>query len=321
MGYDLQVRAVNANGDGPWSSTFAATTTDHSDFTTSATTLSLGGSVAGRIQPADDRDLFKIVLSADADLWVYTSGPTDTLGQLLDAGGAVLTSRDDGNFLNQYRNFDIRREVTAGTYYVRVRTFEGWLPGSYTIHARAVTDPGSTLATATAVSLDSATPGRIGPRGGTDGDKDVFRLDLASDASIWVMGIGGSDEVVLDTVGELLDSDGEVLATNDDSRWQSLRSAFLLNATLEAGTYYIRVRTFQSLFPPTGPYTLHVRTVTEPASSAASATPLTLFHPGTGNISTTDDEDYFSLTVSEFTFLELHAYGFGGADAPAPDDP
>ena len=54
--YDLQVRAVNADGDGPWSDPpFTEGTTDHGDTREAATALQLPSSITGRIDPATMR--------------------------------------------------------------------------------------------------------------------------------------------------------------------------------------------------------------------------------------------------------------------------
>ena len=63
VGYDVQVHTVNANGDGPWSSTSTDATTDHGSTPTTATTLALNSSIAGRIDPHDDQDVFKTELT------------------------------------------------------------------------------------------------------------------------------------------------------------------------------------------------------------------------------------------------------------------
>ena len=82
-----------------------------------------------------------------------------------------IAESNNGTLLDSPRGFGIRGEFSAGTYYVRVSSFWARAAGSYTIHAQTVTDPGDTIATATTVTLDSATPGRIGPTGGDPDDR------------------------------------------------------------------------------------------------------------------------------------------------------
>ena len=304
--YDLQVRADNGS-DGPWSTPiYEATTTDHSDSRSSATALSLGSSVRGSIDPADDEDYFRVALATDGDLWVYTTGSDDTVGVVVSTRGIILAGGDDGQLLDGPLNFSIREELPTGTYYVRVTSFDALETASYTIHAQLATDPGSTKDTATTVSLDSITPGRIGPEGGIGGDKDYFKLELSAAADVWVIAVGD-----LDTVGQLLDADEMVLEEDDDSEYFNNETGFLVRRELGVGTYYIRVRSYVS--DDVGPYTLFVRTATDPGSSTTTATPITLGTPETGRIRPSSDQDYFSLTLDEDTYVYMYGLSFGGA--------
>ena len=66
------------------------TADDHGDTFATATPLSLGSSISGHIDHADDWDVFKLDLSAASgttDVWAYTTGDedTDTVGGLYDS--------------------------------------------------------------------------------------------------------------------------------------------------------------------------------------------------------------------------------------------
>ena len=320
--YDVQMRAVNADHPmgGPWSDTDTGTTTDYGGTTATAIALPLGSSLPGSIDPADDRDVFEITLTAAADLWVYTTGAFDTVGELLDSSGDPVADNDDGTLIDSPGGFGIREEVEAGTYYVRVSSYLARAAGAYTIHAQAVTDPGDTFATATTITIDSVTPGRIGPRGGdpdaadNPGDADVFTFELDATTDIWVVAVGSNELKgrLLDTVGELFDADENRIAYDDDGHLLLERiGGFLFREELAAGTYHVRVSGFETL--DTGPYSLHLRTATEPGNTAAGATPLTLGKPETGNLSTTGDRDYFSLTLAAEAYVFIYALSFDGA--------
>ena len=324
VGFDVQVRAVNAEGDGPWSATATATTTDHGGTTATATDLSLGSSLAGRLGTAGDEDVFEITLAADGEVWIYATGPLDTVAELLDSAGAVLEEADDGTLLDGSLGFEFREELTAGTYYVRVSSYKDHDAGSYRIHAETFADPGSTFETATDITLDSATPGRIGPTGGRPddspaGDADYFRLVLTATADVWVMAFGrtdGEEDEVLDTEGFLYGASQNQLLYADDSELVGNEEGFMLRRSLAAGTYYIRVNGFSTV--DTGPYTLHVRTAAEPGGTAATATPLTLLVPETGRITSSSDHDYFSLALDEDLYVFIYAVTFGSRQALTP---
>ncbi len=263
----------------------------------------------GSIDPSDDEDFFRIVLTSETDLWVYAGGSDDTVGEVQDSNGAVKASNGDGILLDGRLNFSIRAELPAGTYYVRVTSFAARETAAYTIHARAATDPGNTKETATPISPDSMTPARIGPEGGESG-ANYFKLELNRPTDIWVMAVGR-----VDTFGQLIDADNDsVLVQNDDSEFPDNESGFMLRRRLEARTYYIKVRGY--LDDDTGPYTLFVRTATEPGSTSATARTMSLRIPETGRISSPGNTDYFSLTLEEETYIYGYALAFGGDPLP-----
>ncbi len=103
---------------------------DHSNTRSGATSLSLGGSRSGRIEPGSDIDYFKVQVSKSGVLTVYTTGILDTRGVLQNSSGTTLTGDDDDGSGN---NFKIERSVRAGTYYIKVECY-GSSTGSYTIH-------------------------------------------------------------------------------------------------------------------------------------------------------------------------------------------
>ena len=320
MQFDVQVRAENAAGDiGGWSATVTGTTTDHGGTSSSATALTPGGSAIGRIEPTTDEDVFSIVLVADAELWIYTTGSLDAVGELLDASNTVLKESDSGTLLDSPSGFEFREELEAGTYYVRVSSFEERKAGSYRIHVQTFTDPGDTFETATEVTLDSATPGRIGPIGGNSGgDADYFTLVLTAATDIWVMAFGTNEteDEPLDTEGRLYGSDKSRLYWDDDGELFGNEEGFMFRQRLAAGTYYIRVNGYHRR--DVGPYTLHVRTAAEPGSTADTATALTLRVPETGRITSRTDRDFFRLTIEADTYVFIYALTFDRALSLTP---
>ena len=251
-----------------------------------------------------DEDLFRVVLGSDTDLWVYTTGDLDTEGVLLSPGGSALNENEDGRLLDSPWNFLMRHEASAGTYYVRVTS--AGQAGEYTLHVRTVTDPGNSVATATTVTPGAPVAGRISPTGGVGGDKDVYKLVVASTSTILVASVG-----VPNTFGELLDSGETVLESNDNARLVGNSFGFMLLRTLEAGTYYIKVRGKNRY--DIGSYTLQVRTVVEPGNSTTTAAPVSLSRAAPGRITSASDQDYFRITLEEEAFIL--AYGLTLGDA------
>ncbi len=214
---------------------------DHGNSFDSATLVALGSSVEGRIDAGDDRDVFKFDLSdasGPTDLWVYTRGEFDTYGGLYDSSGTVIALNDDGYFRDQIRAFSIRSVVPPGVYYVIAVSFLGE-PGDYTLHAQAVTDPGSTIDAAKPLVLGSPNGGKID----SADDEDYFRLDFTETRHVI---IDARNSLVLPLDAVLLDAAGEEISANTyQSNLRVLGLPFPLGMEIEEdfepGTYYLKV--------------------------------------------------------------------------------
>ena len=235
---------------------------DHGNFLNTATTLSLGVPVAGRISPADDLDVFKLDLSGASgatDVWIYTTGDFDTFGSLHDVNGELIIYNDKSYIEGTAGpNFHLRRNLSAGIYYVGVRSGDE-TTGDYTLHAQAVTDPGSATGTATPLNLDSLTPGTID----TAGDADYFRLDFteSTNLSLYVTNFILFDEnhdllpIALLNV-QVFDSTGSEISANI----YSIGIGFWIRDGFGPGTYYIKVTTVTTppdVPPYPVPYTIY----------------------------------------------------------------
>lgn len=155
--------AVDVSDDG-------ASADDHGDTVDTATTVSTESSTAGELEEGGDFDYFRLEIGETVALTVWTSGDTDTYGTLFDADGASLeTDDDDGSGTN----FEIERELEAGTYFVEVRGFSASTTGSYRLNA-------STLYGGLALELVSCTDIPVGIALGHDTEQAA--LDTAADA-------------------------------------------------------------------------------------------------------------------------------------------
>ena len=182
--------------------------------------------------------------------------------------------------------------LTNGTGYdVQVRAAAaGAGEWSATVEGTPV-DHGDTIAAATALTLDTPVAGAISP----GSDADYFRLELTAAAEVVVSTRGR-----LDTVGELLDHNGDILAQNHNSALAHSAGNFLLVQSLEPGTYYVRVTSYGAGLQGgvTGAYVIEAAANTDTTSrSDARAAGLDRFEHGT--IDPAPDEDYFTLTLSE----------------------
>ena len=289
--YDVQVRAVGEDDvDGAWSAATSATPADHGDTRAAATSVTAGARVWGAIDPADDEDYFSFSVSRTADYWIYTLGDLDTVGELLDSGGMSIESDDYGAVLPNPDNFFLWQRLQSGTYYIKVTGY-GPVDTPYILRVRAFTDTTSRSNAAT-LNINSSASGTIDP----EDDDDYFKLELSETTEVAIRASG-----FLDTVGELQNSSGTVIAFNDDGYLPGGWRNFLIQENLDAGTYYVRVSSFSS--SSDGPYSVYAAAITEPGSTTADAQPLVLGGTAGGNIDPAGDEDYFSLTLAETTYV------------------
>ena len=293
--YDVQVRAVDEDDvDGAWSATTSATPADHGDTRPEATSVTAGANVWGAIDPADDEDYFSFSVSSTADYWIYTLGDLDTVGELLDSNGMSIDINDRGSVLPNPDNFFLWHRLESGTYYLKVTGY-GSTDEPYILRVREFTDTTSRSNAAT-LAIDGFASGTIDP----EDDDDYFKLELSETTEVAIRTSGFPD-----TSGELHDSNGRVIASNNDGYLPGGRRNFLIRENLSAGVYYVKVSSFNG--ESGGPYTVYATAITEPGSAIAYAQPLTLGGTAGGNIAPAGDEDYFSLTLDEPAYVIIGA--------------
>ena len=309
--YDVQVRAVDSFGDGEWSETTKATPADFGDSTTAATVLTLETTSSGALHPlgsnqywgkiesSSDADYFRIDLtetqvptSTSVGFWLYTIGQLDTVGELIDSNSEIIESDDYGAVLPDPENFFMWKSLSAGTYYLKVEGY-GSETGDYVLRVRTFKDTTS-ISDAVPLQLGGSASGMIDP----ESDDDYFKLELSERSDVILRASGFPD-----TVGALLNSGGSEITSNDDGLLLPGARNFLIRRSLSRGTYYLKVSSFQGRSD--GPYSVYAYEATEPGSSTSDAQPLTLGDPAGGNISSTTDEDYFSITVSKPTYVRI----------------
>ena len=309
--YDVQARAVDSFGDGEWSETTKATPADFGDSTTAATVLTLETTSSGALHPlGSNRYWGKIESSSDADyfridltetqvptgtsvgFWLYTLGQLDTVGELIDSKSEIIESDDYGAVLPDPENFFMWKSLSAGTYYLKVESY-GSETGDYVLRVRTFKDTTSS-SDAAPLQLGGSASGMIDP----ESDDDYFKLELSERTDVILRASGFPD-----TVGTLLNSGGSEITSNDDGLLLPGASNFLIRQFLSRGTYYLKVSSFRDRSD--GPYSAYAYEATEPGSSTSDAQPLTLGDPAGGNVSSTTDEDYFSITVSKPTYVRI----------------
>ncbi len=291
------VTVAGADGDAGMYTLKSGKGTDQADeFSASLTPLPPGTPVEGIVGPGGDADVFKLDLSEDSDVVLYTEGDVDTVGTLLDADGDDVAGNNDSSYAAGELNFLLARTLEAGVYYIEVT---GYGAGPYRLHYREIGDQSNTRNGAESVTLDSSdlTMGFIGGRE----DADYFSFTPSSPGVFRVYTVGAAD-----TVGDLQDSEGTSLGENDQVRLSPGHGGFLIERSLSPGTHYISVTGWEDT---TGPYRLVVEEVTDAGENTANAAELTPGAAEIGAIGTGGDVDLFKLELDEDTEVVLYSNG------------
>jgi hypothetical protein len=108
----------------------AGTRDDHGNSFDAATALGAARTRAGTLDYGGDEDYFSFSVAQTRLFTIETKGATDTYGFLYSGARALLgLDNDSGENLN----FRIVRELTPGTYFIRVRGFGNQTTGGYTL--------------------------------------------------------------------------------------------------------------------------------------------------------------------------------------------
>ena len=274
-------------------------------------------------------------LRAESGAWSATTtgtplvpGPTTTL--IAAGDGAVTVEWEPPNVAEgrEITAYDVRYIATNADETDDANwTVEGeaWTSGplrylvtgltngaSYDVQVRAVTTTDAAWSTTSAAT--PAEPGDERRSGATltlntwiggiiddDGDDvDYFTFVLTESTGMVIVTRGD-----LDTVGELQDSSGTVVAENDEGRVSHGVDNFLIVRTLPAGTYHIKVT---SGGDTTGPYILQTRAIRD-TTGRADAQAIELNTLANGIIDSYSDYDYFRFTLNERTTVMVRGFG------------
>ncbi len=261
-GFDVQVRAVNANGEGAWSATVSGEPGEPGATRSEAAPLRLNTSLNATISTREDVDYYSLVLEESTDIWVWTTGRVDTAARIEDATGLEIANSTNRDIFHDL-NFSIRRTLSAGTYFVRVRA--QWITdrttGDYQLHAVAVADPGDSVEAATQISLHRHVAGAAG-RGSPD---DFFSFAVNKDT--WVRFRALHSHRAVDLNLTLRDIAGQIVPSyHEGFDYYRLTSqsyvAFEAHAFLIPGTYTAQIS--EASPGSGGPYEMRIYILNEP---------------------------------------------------------
>ena len=125
--YGACVDAVENESDSTNNCSESAVPDDHGDDFDTAWRVPVPSTTEADLTRGD-RDFFRFEIDATTTVTVETKSSIDTFGSLFDGDQTHLANNDDSGTGS---NFRIRREIDAGTYYVRVRGYSSSTTGAY----------------------------------------------------------------------------------------------------------------------------------------------------------------------------------------------
>ena len=305
-------------------------TDDHLHTTASTATVDVDGSVTARSEVADDRDWYKVNLTANKvyrfDLmgaWTGDGTLNDpVLHGIRDSSGTLIAGtadRDSGTYTNDRTFFT---PSTTADYFVDAG---GTGVGTYTLAVTNITDSrpddydATTTGTTGTLAIDGSATGDIGH----PGDRDWFAVTLEANAIYQFDLKGGPTGDGLPGFGTLNDpylhgihnSGGTRIAgTSDDDSGVHNYSRVRYRATT-GGTHYI------SAGGDSGTYTLFAAALGSDDYAADTATTGTVDVGGsvTGDIEREGDRDWFKATLTAGTSYRIELKGARTRDGTLRD--
>lgn len=266
-------------------------------------TLSGAQSFSGSVNSSDTQDYYKFSLLTSTPFSAKLTGLSgDADLQLLDSAGTMLVKSSNYNTADEL----ISKTLAAGTYYVRVYRYSADTGYQLTLQGGAPASTHDTLAAAQDLGSLSTTQTLSGAVSGAD-TQDYYKFTLAADAQFTTRLSGLADDANL----QLLDGAGQVLA--DSTNAGAAEEA--INRPLSAGAYYLRV--YRASGDTAYQLSLAAAPVGASSPSGDGNTLATAYDLGnftapvtlSGSISNTDTQDFYRLSLTATTLLNVQMTG------------
>jgi hypothetical protein len=258
--------------------------------------------VFGELAPAGDKDWYRLSVEAgqrydfnlDAAVPEGQTEGFDTYLAIRDSEGAEIAGNDDSN--GTFNSALTYRPSTSGDVFVEVRGFAEDAAGAYTLRMTQAAVPPDDVGGDASTSL-RLNPGRDATANiGDDGDADWFRLSVRSGQLYRVALAGDGADPLSDPLLVILDSDGNELASNDDSN--GTLNSYLEYAPTQSGEVFVVAQGFGGA---TGGYKLRADASALPPDNAgndeSSRTRLSIGQTQTGALDYTADVDWFRVRL------------------------
>jgi hypothetical protein len=287
-----------------------------------STQATLSGNVDGEISPAGDTDWFRLQVEQGQRYNLALAGIENAEGQALDpmlsiydAEGNQLAFNDDAEgSLNSALRYT---PAQSGVVFVEARAFNSEATGAYRLGVSSgpvpADDVGNDASTRARIAAGRTVTGNVE----YEGDVDWYRLPVRTGNRYRISLAGAGEDGLPDPFLRLVDSDGNELASNDDSEGS-------LNSQLEFvppanSTVFIEARGFGDAM--TGRYDLSVAVERMPRDDVGNSRSTgARLRPGQTIDSTLDfasDSDWYRVRLTEGQSYRFALSGTG--DNPVGD--
>lgn len=318
----IEVMGATDTETGTYTVSVRTTTDDYAEHPSTRGSIDVGGSAAGNINMAGDKDWFITRLQSNFYYTVTaegadTTGSEDTLGnpalRLRGPEGEFLAEADGGG---QGRNAKLfTSSGSSGWHFVEIYSPGNTGTGTYTVKLRKSDDYGASIETTGRLTFGVQKTGNISH----EDDWDWFRVNLDAGKAylVTVKGdvTGDNGGTLPDPALRLLDMSGNEVAKDEDSGQGN--NARLYFVPSDTDRYFVSVQTNDGR--GSGTYTVKVEQVTDDYGQSIS----TLGTVAVGSsidaeIDFEGDRDWFrvSLVADQWYQIEVNSSG-----TPALDDP
>lgn len=197
------------------------------------------------IGTAGETDVFRFEIPSFGPYTIYTTGPSDTFMTLFgpnDPNIEVASDDDAGENFNS----QITRNLSAGTYYLRIRLYSSGTTGNYAVAVRS-DGTGPTPIPIPELVVDGAS---ISAAISAANESDVYRLNITT-SDTYTIQTNGTTDTFMSLHGP--NSQIPEITSNDDA---GVSFNALIRRQFAPGEYFVRVRHYSPI--GTGPYSIRI---------------------------------------------------------------
>ena len=305
-----------------------ASADDYSDATDTSGRVTVGGSVTGRIESADDIDWFKVTLSAGTQYTIQLKGAPSGAGTLQDpffngihdSGGNYIAGTVNDDFGSGTESKVVFTPTVSGSYYLAAAAYDTTL-GSYTLSVagRSVADIAASTATTTGIALNGTVRSTIG----SAGDVDWIKAALSAGTS-YVIELNG-DTNAANALADpsflgIYNAAGRLVANTSNDDYGIGLDARVTFTPSTSGTYYLAAGAYRD---GTGAYALKLLSTSSSADTVgqtpATATALAIGTPVSGSVNFARDIDWYKVNLSSGQDYKIDVRGLSSGAGTLAD--